>query len=242
MLILYLQLYVILAEKTNYRKCTGSKSELYTRKNLDCYISYMQGNTCDISNDGLIFISQDMFEETNCRIFLTSLRFYLKKRYMTEMVSSFTETFSWFYYHFNGNDQKRTMCLAYMIFGTSGFKKMISPGDQKYRGRGFLQIATEENYVLASDNTHDYLKDPEKLGEFSVCAMKAALKIFHLFTKDVEISFSEIVFALKPRDTEKYAIGCEYTDNIYRNRLKVYEELCGVFDLCPVIGERRYYN
>ncbi|KAG0439051.1 hypothetical protein DMUE_2702 [Dictyocoela muelleri] len=175
-------------------------------------------------------------------LFLRNLRNYLKVNYDVVWNCKFNEVFSVLFRHFGDDVSLRTMCLAYMIHGTSGFTEMESYGREKYKSRGFLQISTKDNYEKISTTKLDYSKKPDMLAKFDVNSMNAALYMFDHLTKNSKVDFANIVYKLRPSDTEAYTIGCKKHDLIYETRMDIYLVLCKIFKVRPVRGTRKFYE
>lgn len=176
--------------------------------------------------------------------FLHHLKSFLEENYNLMWTSDCNEVFSFLYDHFEC-EHLRTMCLAYMIFGTSGFKNLISTEiDDKYRARGFLQICSIENYIHLSEIMNiDYVRFPDKLAKFNVIAMKAALYMFDISIENVNVrTFADLVCALKPTDVNKAFMYDHNLHEIYENRVAVYTKLCKCFCLRKAVGERKFFE
>ncbi|KAG0440846.1 hypothetical protein DMUE_1459 [Dictyocoela muelleri] len=225
-----------------------SKKNFNTKKSRITQMCYQNKPCCSKSNDSnsevyyINYSSRNSRKNKDKNIFLKKLEEYLFENYGTEWNDQSKDVFSYFYDHFESDDNLRIMCLAYMIFATTGFTEMENKSNFKYHGRGFLQIETLSNYKLISDEECNYVQNPDELKKFNIRNMMAALKIFDIFTSEDCESFNDILYALKPNDVNIKAKNKKYMKKIYENRLEVYVQLCDLFGVEKIIGQRKFFE
>ncbi|KAG0442725.1 hypothetical protein DMUE_0053 [Dictyocoela muelleri] len=220
-----------------------------------CCDKYDDSDNCLSINGELSFMSP----RHSCRQFLRCLKRYLFCNYGFQWFPECNRVFSFMFKVFENRYDEMIMCLSYMIHGTSGFTNMVGgfgcdksdddKSDRDYRSRGFLQITTLKNYRIASHGCFNYVDCPWKIADITVESMKAALKVYHYYLKCYyerfkcrSLKFSDVVYALRPCDTEEWAKNDAWFERIYCCRLNVYRDVCDKFDARYLPGKRRFHD